>query len=46
AFIATGYLFKRYHFLSTEFWSGAEKLNYYILFPALLFHTLATAKIE
>ena len=46
AFIATGYLFKRYHFLSIEFWSGAEKLNYYILFPALLFHTLATAKIE
>ena len=44
--IATGYLFKKYQFLSIEFWSGAEKLNYYVLFPALLFHTLATAHID
>ncbi|ENU31206.1 hypothetical protein F991_00919 [Acinetobacter sp. CIP-A165] len=46
AFIASGYLFKKYNFLSKEFWAGAEKLNYYILFPALLFHTLATTKID
>ncbi|MCU4413988.1 AEC family transporter [Acinetobacter sp. WU_MDCI_Axc73] len=44
--IATGYLFKKYQFLNLEFWSGAEKLNYYVLFPALLFHTLATANID
>ncbi len=46
AFIASGYLFKKYNFLSKEFWAGAEKLNYYILFPALLFNTLATTKID
>lgn len=37
ALIASGYLFKKYRFFSDEFWAGAEKLNYYILFPALLF---------
>ena len=46
ALIASGYLFKKYHFFSDEFWAGAEKLNYYILFPVLLFNTLATAKID
>lgn len=46
AFIASGYLFKKYNFLSKEFWAGTEKLNYYILFPALLFNTLATTKID
>lgn len=46
ALIATGYLFKKYHFFSHEFWAGAEKLNYYVLFPALLFHTLVTANID
>ncbi|MBP8005589.1 MAG: AEC family transporter [Acinetobacter sp.] len=46
AFIASGYIFKKYNFLSKEFWAGAEKLNYYILFPALLFNTLATTKID
>lgn len=46
ALIASGYLFKKYQWLSAEFWSGAEKLNYYVLFPALLFHHLATAEIE
>lgn len=35
ALIASGYLFKNIVF-SEEFWTGAEKLNYYILFPALL----------
>jgi malonate transporter len=28
------------------FWSGLEKLVYYVLFPALLFRTLALAKID
>ena len=44
ALIASGYLFKNIVF-SDEFWAGAEKLNYYILFPALLFSTLSTAKL-
>ena len=46
ALIASGYLFKKYRFFSDEFWAGAEKLNYYILFPALLFSTLSTTKID
>lgn len=46
ALIASGYLFKKYHFLSQDFWAGAEKLNYYISFPALLFNTLSTTKVD
>ncbi|QBQ15446.1 AEC family transporter [Acinetobacter haemolyticus] len=46
ALIASGYLFKKYHFLSQDFWAGAEKLNYYILFPALLFNILSTTKVD
>jgi predicted permease len=29
-----------------DFWSGLEKLVYYVLFPALLFRSLATADID
>ena len=29
-----------------EFWSGLEKLVYYVLFPALLFRALATARLD
>jgi malonate transporter len=29
-----------------EFWSGLEKLVYYVLFPALLFRSLALAQID
>src|SRR5918993_5689423 len=29
-----------------DFWGGLEKLVYYVLFPALLFRSLATAKID
>ena len=29
-----------------DFWQGLEKLVYYVLFPALLFRSLATAKID
>ncbi|OTG81030.1 AEC family transporter [Acinetobacter sp. ANC 4648] len=46
ALIATGYIFKRLHFLSDGFWAGAEKLNYYILFPAMLFGNLATSTLD
>ena len=44
--IAMGYIFKRTQFLTDEFWRGAEKLNYLILFPVLLFNNLAYIKIE
>ena len=37
---------KKIGFLSEGFWSGAEKLNYYVLFPAMLFANLATATIH
>ena len=40
--IAMGYVLKRYRFLTVEFWQGAERLNYWILFPVLLFSSLAT----
>lgn len=29
-----------------DFWDGMEKLVYYVLFPALLFRSLATAKLD
>lgn len=44
--IAMGYIFKRTQFLTDEFWRGAEKLNYLILFPVLLFNNLDYIKLE
>lgn len=44
--IAAGYGLKQMHFFEDGFWQGAEKLNYYLLFPALLLHTTLTAHIE
>lgn len=41
ALIFLGYGLKRADFLPVESWSGMEKLTYFILFPALLIHTLA-----
>lgn len=46
ALICSGYLLKRKNFLHEGFWAGAEKLNYYILFPAMLFGNLATANLD
>ncbi len=46
ALIAMGYLLKQSRMLDEPFWKGAEKLNYYILFPSMLFLNLATANIE
>ncbi|HWS73807.1 MAG TPA: AEC family transporter [Quisquiliibacterium sp.] len=37
ALIVIGWLLYRHARLSPEFWAGAEKLVYYVLFPALLF---------
>ena len=44
--IALGFALKQRRFLSDEFWLGAERLNYYIFFPALFIHLLASAKID
>ena len=46
ALIMTGYVLKRINYLNDGFWAGAEKLNYYVLFPAMLFGNLATAQID
>ena len=37
ALIALGWLLRRYTRWSPEFWTGAEKIVYYVFFPALLF---------
>ncbi|HEX5844512.1 MAG TPA: AEC family transporter [Pseudomonas sp.] len=46
ALIVAGYLLRRADFPSEAFWPGAERLNYFILFPALLFSSLATAPLD
>ncbi len=46
ALILSGYVLKRTAFLNDGFWVGAEKLNYYVLFPAMLFGNLAAADIH
>lgn len=44
--IVLGYVFKTAKILNFNFWDGAEKLNYYILFPALLFTSLAKTETQ
>ena len=44
--IAMGYICKRTQFLTDEFWRNAEKLNYLVLFPILLFNNLAYIKFD
>ncbi|WP_349572293.1 AEC family transporter [Azotobacter salinestris] len=46
ALIVGGYLLRRRNFLGEGFWPGAERLNYFVLFPALLFHSLAKAPLD
>lgn len=46
ALIALGHLLKRWNLLGREVWGGIEWLVYYLLFPALLFGTLATRPID
>ena len=43
--IVGGALLRRYGRFPTEFWAGAERLVYYVLFPALLFRALAAAPL-
>lgn len=46
ALIIGGYLLHRWDFPGEAFWPAAERLNYFILFPALLFGSLATAPLD
>lgn len=46
ALIALGAGLRRYFGLADAFWTGVEKLVYFIFFPALLFHALARASID
>lgn len=46
ALIVGGYALRQRNFPSEAFWPGAERLNYFILFPALLFNSLATAPLD
>jgi predicted permease len=43
--MAFGFALRRARWPTDEFWEPAERLAYYVLFPALLFHSLATAKL-
>ena len=44
--IICGYGLKKINFPGADFWSGAERIVYYILFPALLFSSSAGASWE
>lgn len=46
ALIVGGYGLRRWEFPGDAFWPAAERLNYFLLFPALLFHSLATAPLD
>ncbi|MCY1325670.1 auxin efflux carrier [compost metagenome] len=46
ALIVGGWLLRRKGFPGDEFWPAAERLNYFILFPALLFSSLASAPLR
>lgn len=46
ALIAIGFVLRRTRLFSPDFWPGAEKLNYFILFPALLINSLASAPLN
>ncbi len=37
ALISFGYLLQKSNWLDVGFWRAAEKLNYYVLFPVMLF---------
>lgn len=43
--IALGYGIRRSRFLDDGFWGPADRITFYVFFPALLFHNLATADL-
>lgn len=44
--MALGLLLVRWSFLPITFFNGAEKLVYYLLFPALLFSSMAKSQLS
>lgn len=46
ALILLGFGLRRAMHLGDHFWSGLEKLVYFVLFPALLFHAIARTRID
>ncbi|MBA5607001.1 AEC family transporter [Duganella sp. FT3S] len=44
--IVAGYAMRKCGFPGEQFWPGAERLNYFILFPALLLSSLSTAPLR
>ncbi len=46
ALIVSGFALRRLGFPNEGFWPGAERINYFILFPALLFKSLASAPLR
>lgn len=46
ALIVAGYYAHKLGFLGGGFWPGAERLNYFVLFPALLVKSLSTAPLN
>lgn len=46
ALILLGFGLRRQMHLGDHFWSGLEKLVYFVLFPALLFYAIARTKID
>ncbi len=44
--IVIGAILRRAEFPAAGFWPQLEQLTYYLLFPALLIHTLATADVD
>ncbi len=45
ALIVLGYVLRQRNFLPDTFWPGAEKLTYFVTFPALLFSNTAKADL-
>jgi predicted permease len=46
ALILMGFLLARFTNWGPQFWSGLEKLVYYVLFPSLLFHATARTSFD
>lgn len=44
--IALGVVLRRSGWIADAFWPQAERLGYYVLLPTLLFHGLATARLD
>jgi malonate transporter len=44
--ILAGYIFRKVRFPGDDFWSYAERITYFVLFPALLFQKTASASLD